>query len=484
MNMNQQNEISLIMKEAAGMKTWLREKLSPTRWIGEGLISDYKEKMETLRYVDDRIYEWMDDIDDRYKAMQAALKGNRLVDLALLLADFNGKLKQVNTAGKEIEQLSQEALTEFDVGEKDEFGSQTGYSSQFTPEQMEQAFKADDGIISEAGYISDLKRKWVAKKLQDEARKNRSTALNKFLANLKVLIGRVKISLDRMSQFRSSGDIGKYTDQLRVIEKEQKNFEGQFFPIYNKYLKPLVDRVIAQEKARNKENDKLLAEQETVQESEEPQRTTIPGELIPQAFKSGPPPLPPEVPNLEQEDIDQSVVENEAKNDFEEKPKRILKEKTPALLPLPTEEETPKLDRRVIRSPADLKVEPEETPKPAKSSKKKKPQPIPQVEVDKIIAKERADRQAEADEYNRVAIEQSEKYNKTRTEEPKKKSSLVEIAIQKKANANFIHELAKASSTDNPMLIVRMILKYAEDIEDSQPENSIALIELAEQILQ
>jgi len=55
--MNQQNEISLITKEAAGMKTWLREKLSPTRWIGEGLIGDYKQKMEILRYVDDRIYE-------------------------------------------------------------------------------------------------------------------------------------------------------------------------------------------------------------------------------------------------------------------------------------------------------------------------------------------------------------------------------------------------------------------------------------------
>ena len=458
--MNQQNEISLIMKEAAGAKTWLREKLSPTRWIGEGLIGDYKEKMEVLRYVDDQIYEWMDDIDDRYKAMQAALKGNRLVDLALLLADFNGKLKQVNRAGKEIEQLSQEALTEFDVGEKDEFGNQTGYSSQFTPEQIEEAFKADDGIVSEAGYISDLKRKWVAKKLQDEARKNRSAALNKFLANLKVLIGRVKISLDKMSQFRSAGDIGKYTDQLRVIEKEQKNFEGQFFPIYNKYLKPLVDRVIAQEKARNKENDELLAEQEpTNEESEEIQRTTIPGEPIPEALKAGPPPLPPEVPNLEQEDIDQSIIENEAKSDFEEKPKKTPKEKAPkSIPPLAVSEEAPKLDRRVIRSPADLKVEPEETPKPAKPSKKKKPQPIPEA--------------------------QEQKPAETKPEEPKKESSSVEIAIQKRANANFIHELAKASSTDNPMLIVRMILKYAEDIEDSQPENSIALTELAEQILQ
>ena len=466
--MNQQNEISLITKEAAGMKTWVREKLSPTRWIGESLIGDYKEKMEILRYVDDRIYEWMDDIDDRYKAMQAALKGNRLVDLALLLADFNGLLKQVNNAGREVKQLSEEALTEFDVGEKDEFGNQTGYSSQFTPEQMEQAFKADDGIVSEAGYISDLKRKWVAKKLQDEARKNRSAALNKFLANLKVLVGRVKICLDKMSQFRSSGDIGKYTDQLRVIEKEQKNFEAQFFPIYNKYLKPLVDRVIAQEKARNKENDKLLIEQETANQEpeevqkpiwhEDPQRITIPNEPISEAFKSGPPPLPLEVPNLEQEDIDQSIIQNEAKNVYEEKPKKAPKEKIPeSIPPLAVPEETPKLDRRVIRSPADLKVEPEETPKPTKPSKKKKSQPVET---------------------------QEQKPTETKSEEPKKESSSVEIAIQKKANANFIHELAKASSTDDPMLIVRMILKYAEDIEDSQPENSIALIELAEQILQ
>ena len=460
MNMNQQNEISLIMKEAAGAKTWLREKLLPSGWtrgIGEGLIGDYKEKMEVLRYVDDRIYEWMDDIDDRYKAMQAALKGNRLVDLALLLADFNGLLKQVNNAGKEVKQLNETALTEFDVGEKDEFGNYTGYSGKFTPEQMEEAFRADGGIISEAGYISDLKRKWVANKLQNETRKKRGAALNKFLASLKVLIGRVKICLDKMSQFRAAGDIGKYTDQLRVIEKEQKNFEGQFFPIYKTYLKPLVDRVIAEEKARNKENDKLLAEQETAQE---PQRTTITEEPVSEAFRANPPPLPPEVPNLEQDDIDQSLFDNSAETVIpEERPKRTPKEKAPKSIPplsVPTEE-TPKLDRRVIRSPADLKVEPEEPQKPAESkpakpSRKKKTQEKPTPEQ--------------------------------KPEEPKKESSSVEIAIQKKANANFIYELAKASSADDPMLIVRMILKYAEDIEDSQPENSIALTELAEQILQ
>jgi len=467
MNMNQQNEISLIMKEAAGMKTWMREKLLPSGWtrgIGEGLIGDYKEKMEVLRYVDDRIYEWMDDIDDRYKAMQAALKGNRLVDLALLLADFNGKLKQVNSAGKEIEQLSQEALTEFDIGDEDT------YANQFTPEQMEQGFKADDGIISEAGYISDLKRKWVAKKLQDKARKDRSLALNRFLANLKVLIGRIKISLDKMSQFRAAGEIGKYTDQLRVIEKEQKNFESQFFPIYNKYLKPLVDRVIAQEKARNKENDELLAEYEAAnQEQEESQRTTIPGEPVREALISSPPPLPPEIPTLEQEDIDQSIFENSAETVVEEPKKiKIKKEKASESIPplsVP-KEEPPVLDRRVIRSPADLKVEPEEPQKPAqpKTSRKKKIQPTQQP----------------APETQPQITPTPEQ----KPEEPKKESSLIEIAIQKKANANFIHELAKASSTDDPMLIVRMILKYAEDIEDSQPENSIALTELAAQILQ
>jgi hypothetical protein len=471
MNMNQEKEISLITKEAAGMKTWMREKLLPSGWtrgIGEGLIGDYKEKMEVLRYVDDRIYEWMDDIDDRYKAMQAALKGNRLVDLALLLADFNGKLKQVNSAGKEIEQLSQEALTEFDIGDENT------YANQFTPEQMEQAFKADDGIISEAGYISDLKRKWVAKKLQDKARKDRSLALNRFLANLKVLIGRVKISLDKMSQFRASGDIGKYTDQLRVIEKEQKNFESQFFPIYKTYLKPLVDRVIAQEKARNKENDELLAEHEAAnQEQEEPQRTTIPGEPVREALTSGPPPLPPEIPNLEQEDIDQSLFENSAETVMEEPKKtKIKKEKAPKSIPplsVP-KEESPKLDRRVIRSPADLKVEPEEPQKPAqpKPSRKKKIQPS----------------QEPAQQPTPETQPQITPASEQKPEEPKKESSLIEIAIQKKANANFIHELAKASSADDPMLIVRMILKYAGDIEDSQPENSVALTELAAQILQ
>ena len=59
----------------------------------------------------------------------------------------------------------------------------------------------------------------------------------------------------------------------------------------------------------------------------------------------------------------------------------------------------------------------------------------------------------------------------------------VEKATKKAKNLKFIHELVKTSTTDNPILITKMLLKYAEDIEETQPNQSIALINLVNEIL-
>ena len=443
--MNQQNDISIIVKEAAGAKTWLREKLSPSSWIrgiGEGLIGDYKEKMNLLRYVDDRIFEWMEDVDDRYKQMQAALKGNRFVDLALLLADFNNRLKKIEIAGKHVKKLNEKALEEFEENNE--------YAKQFTPEGIEDTFKADDGIVSEAGYFSDLKRKYVMKKLQGEERKKRFLALSKFLADLKTLILRVKESLNLMSKARASGEIGQYIDRLKVVEKEQNNFEKMFFPIYNTYLKSIVDRVVEKEKQRNKENEKVVEETkpilqqpqeqspeqqipETVQKSKseyiEPQSKLDPEEQSPQTQRKEPVPeaFIQNIPDLTKDEMHQAEFENSVKTDIDldqpeqKKPKPTTKKSKQKkdLTPTPTPEFQTPLDKRIIKSPADLKPEENE----------------------------------------------------------------VEKATKKAKNLKFIHELVKTSTTDNPILITKMLLKYAEDIEETQPNQSIALINLVNEIL-
>ncbi len=217
------NNIIIITAKRGG---WFKEYFTPGSWqrmLGEGLIGDYKSKMEVLREVDDQIYDWARDLKNIVKQMRKALNANRLVDFALWIGELNLRLSNIKNESGKVEQIAEDALRQF---------------------EQETEFYADDGMVSEAGWLSDFKRNWVAKKFQTEQRKQRAKELAGILSAAEKVVNKVMDSVDALGDARSEGDIGKYTSVLKSISNEQDKFVNFFLPIYNKHLKSMVDEVV------------------------------------------------------------------------------------------------------------------------------------------------------------------------------------------------------------------------------------------------
>ncbi len=216
-------------------KTWLRERLTPSAWVrmmGEGLVGDYSAKMDILREVDDNIHEWTKDLDFIGSELDKALKASRIVDVGILLKDLNDRLRKVSIEGIRVEEVAEEALHQFDK------------------EDQEYVFNKG------AGIIDDLKRRWVSNKLETSKRKLRGRALKSIIDFAKSIVKAVDSQLNLMSKARAGGDIGKYIDALHKIGELQKRFQEKFFPIYDEYLKDIVDESFAMSKKDIKEESK------------------------------------------------------------------------------------------------------------------------------------------------------------------------------------------------------------------------------------
>ena len=140
--------------------TWLREKLDPRSWVrmfGEGLISDYAEKMEMLREADDRIQAWTEDLSDLAKRADKALAARRLVDVAIILNEINERFKKIKQFESFIKEVSEKSITQFQQE-----------SENFIPEQGILASDEKSDLIVEAGIFNDLKRKFLAENYSDD----------------------------------------------------------------------------------------------------------------------------------------------------------------------------------------------------------------------------------------------------------------------------------------------------------------------------
>jgi ribosomal protein S21 len=234
------DHIEIIIKEARpyapnpnrGTGNWLREKFSPSgikRWFAEGLISDYASKMEVLREVDDNISRWLGDLDARAKEINNALKANRLIDLGNQIRFLYNELSSVKLEGSKIEETAEEALREFD---------------------------------KQAGLLDDVKRRWVYEKLETNKRRLRREKLQSLVKFVQKTILKLKLVLHKMGVARAHGDIGKYIDCLHQVSAIQAELGKEFIPIYNEYLKPLIDEefqdsaVRVQERMEQEKKDK------------------------------------------------------------------------------------------------------------------------------------------------------------------------------------------------------------------------------------
>jgi len=371
------NNQDIIIITADGTSSWMRERFTPGSWVrmfSEGLIGSYKDKMEVLRRVDNGVAVWLKDLDGLVKEMKEASKNSRYIDVAIILSKIDKRLLAVREAGKEIKQLTDAEIAPFDLEHKKDLSNEKLF--------------ADDGLSSEAGMFGDMKRRFVADRLETQVRAERKMAINSLVDKTQQLVNSIKEKYSDLGKARAKGDIKGYIDTLANISISQREFQQYFTPVYKKYLQPLVDR--AQEERR------MLQEE-----------------------------------NLKKQETKEMVAK-----EFDKKPEEgILPEaKSPALNLNQTWQKPEQVSNWIL----DKKETPvaQAPKKPASPRKPKAPKPIPAAEE--------------------------------------------EI---KASNANFISELIKASSLNDPYILSNMLVRYAEKIEDIDLDKSLKLLAIAEGIL-
>lgn len=250
-----------IIITAAGTGTWLRERFTPSglkRKLYEAWVPEYAEKMDLLREIDDRIYEWTQDLENLVKASNKAFAAGRMVDIAIHLATLNSKLKGINEIGKEVTKPNfleiEKALKEMDT------------SSDLPLDPS--LFDFGDKKQVHAGWWDDLKKKWVSERFRAEFIRKRKLALKHIINSANVVVEKVRLILDQMHRNRAQGDIEGYIKNLQNVSKQQLTFETNFKPVYREYLKPLVDEVLSQQKETEehwqKEQESKIVPQEEV----------------------------------------------------------------------------------------------------------------------------------------------------------------------------------------------------------------------------
>ncbi|HVI40976.1 MAG TPA: hypothetical protein VM577_09970 [Anaerovoracaceae bacterium] len=420
-----QNKEDIIIITAAGKSTWLRERL-PGGWargLGERLIGGYKEKMEILRGVDDRVYEWLSDFKQVVNQMRRAAEANRLVDVAILLHNLNTKLNNVKQISGEVKKLEDSDVAPF---EKEHEG--------VLPE--EDLFSVDDnGFVSEAGMWSDFKRRWVAKHLESKERRERSMAIRSLITTAETVADDVEKYLSEMSKARASGDIGAYVDVLNRVSKKQIEFKSKFVPVYNKYLAPVVNKV--------KEERKAFLDRANRDEAERLHK-------LHEEEKKAPEKIPETVDNTMRSPVPES-------------------EPSASSLAPTNKQHTGVPATESMSIPSVPATEPSSGPvtNPTSSGPSTMIESHPPTELESVY---KVNENGEVEESGPRTM-------------PSAASTEVERIILKQNHIRFVEEMVKVASSDDPFIISAMLLKYAEEIEEVDLKKSLELLAIAEGII-
>lgn len=417
--MNSPDSLIVLARKGVWHKTNPFSRLK--RYLSEGLISDYSEKMDLLRKVDDQISVWTDDLDHLVSGAEKSLKNSRLVDLALYLNQINQRLLNVEEGGKELKEVSEKALKEFEKERESDF-------------DLEGVFSAGDGLESSAGLLDNWKRKWLSEKLRGKTHKERNFALKNLVNYSRNTVKRVKEVLDDLSTARNNGEIGEYIERLGKISKIQKEFDATFRPVFTTYLKPLVDEVIAKE--HEQKHLKNIVREEL-------DRKPDLGTLEPEVGTHRTPmeePKEMELPILHEPVVHAPPPELGTLDFPENHPTESAK---------PTKEVPP-------TQPSHSELFPEIT-------HKKHHSPIPKAQI-----------------YEDTPVAEPTEHQREIEEGMKSASSILQL----RAHRNFVMELMKAAKQDDPYLLANMLISYAGKIEDSNLNQSLQLVALAEGIIE
>lgn len=418
----------IIVITAAGTGSWLREKFTPGGWarmFGESLISDYKEKMQILRQVDDKIFDWSKDLDNIVKELQRAFKASRLLDVALLIGELNKKLNNIQIAGAEVKQIAEKAIKEFES-------------------ERETTLAADDMIV-EAGAWSDFKREWVAKRLETKERKVRNLAIKTVIDKADLTVKKVQKYVKELGRARAEGNIGQYLVVLRLIADEQKSFANTFLPVYKKYLNNMVEKALQDEKEEQK-----IEIKEPVESTSEPMKIAP---FVPEK-------TPEKTLEVKAPVVEEAVKKNPADLGVLEMPKETVETPNSVNMdrPEPVTESMP--GDKVINS-----IEPVTVPVESDA--------VETVNVDSRL--------------ENLSPEGAEKAEPEKEEEEKSPETVLSSGVVRAGlrgnHAKFVECLQKLAEHNDPGLLVKAILDYSEVIENTDLNSSLKLLAIAEGIL-
>ena len=275
-----------LISEAARPGLWLREKFTPSAWtrmLSERMVGEYGDRMEALREFDDEVDEKSKNIDSFWKALQAirktksALKASKLAEVAILLNEINEilrfpKVKRQEML-KEMGALTDEDLREFENAVDIDPSFLESYHKEFHEEVRSKKSKN-----VQAGFFNDLIRGLVTKKLQTPEMIQRDKALRKIIDQAGIAISKYQDERKKMDKARASGDIGVYMASLDNIERIQSTFQdgrdgaGGYKAIYQKYLFEPMEYALNLKRKREETGTEVLdsSTKEEVSAVEEP----------------------------------------------------------------------------------------------------------------------------------------------------------------------------------------------------------------------
>lgn len=472
----------IIIITAAGASTWLRERFTPSgvvRWLGEGLVSDYAQKMDYLRQVDDRIYEWSKDLGTYIDLMESAFVSKRLVDLASYALVINSTLKKVSLEEGNIQQISEEAVKNFEkergTGEpsflhnvktlwRDPTESPT-LSEEEISSQMGSSAYENFNLIKEAGWWDDLSRKWVHKKLWSKKLKERDADLKGFFSKSKSIVGRVRNLCDKLHALRASGEIGQYLDTLREVSKLQKDFESDtkhgFNAIYKKHLKELVEQALQSDESDGYQSGGLPPDPHVA--------TAVADQQVAESN------LNPEDPEEAAEAVASVEVADEASRAIKSPPSPLspagqLQSGQPFEAVAPT-------TTSPSPSPSSSISSPSSTISPAEEHESSLPPLIPQGYDLNMWNKLREEI------LNSPHINEDDKNELKK--DPQKMYKAIMALYPRKSIKSYLHQdfIQKLASCSNKYEAAHLMFKYSQHIEDTDLESSLKLLAIAEGLL-
>jgi len=437
----------IIIVTAAGAGTWMRERLTPsgiTRMLGESIISDYQDKMEILRSIDDQIYNWSKDLGTYVDLMEQAYKSRRIMEFIGIVVKIDELLKNISSMEEQVFEISEKAWREFEQKRSFE-GTDYELADESLRERLTSLFpekKSEEiyGLEKQAGFFSDLTRKWVYEKLRSQKQQQRDAALMDFVKFTKKTVEEVQTLIKQLHKYRASGDIGKYLDVLKFekkdktftedkisIQKLQKVFEKKFKDIYNKHLKELVLQYSKEDESEKDEPSSQAPSIDRIAPAKPVESTA------PQPAASAVPVNPPLV-------AEPGITSSEST----------------ALSSQPIVVTEPIIEQHQLPPVPELKV-------PFKLNKD-----TIQKEIDQL--KEHVDKMKKVNPSDLTYIAEKEK-------------SIKELEEVLKSTASHINFITKLASCSNQYEAAHELLKYSQKIEDQDLESSLKLLAIAEGLL-